>query len=105
MTVEIKDVESQLRLLTAYEIFINGLQSLIVNIATSVYNAVRRYRTIKIFLEGQVTLANGERMVEPLGKNSRPGIFAILYEDYRKASLDIFCTMLLELRQWEQLNR
>ena len=129
MTAEVKDVESQLRQLTVCEIFINGLQSVMVNIATSVCNAVRRYPTIKTKLEGQVTLANGERMVDPLGKNSLPGIYAILYRDYSKASLDVFCTMLLqlmsedhgydvsvnhpeigvqkvlqELRQWEQLD-
>ena len=97
MTAEVKDVESQLRQLTVYEIFINGLQSVMVNIATSVCNAVRRYPTIKTKLEGQVTLANGKRMVDPLGKNSLPGIYAILYRDYSKASLDVFCTMLLQL--------
>jgi len=126
---EIRDIETQLRQLTVCEIFVNGLQSVLVNIATSVCNAVRRYPTIKTKLEGQVTLANGERMVDPLGKNSLPGIYAILYRDYSKASLDVFCTMLLqlmsedhgydvsvnhpeigvqkvlqELRQWEQLD-
>jgi hypothetical protein len=94
---EIKDVESQLRQLTVCEVFINGLQSVMVNIATSVCNSVRRYPTIKTKLEGQVTLANGERMVDPLGKMSLPGIYAILYRDYSKASLDVFCTMLLQL--------
>lgn len=125
----IREIETQLRQLTVCEIFVNGLQSVMVNIATSVCNAVRRYPTIKTKLEGQVTLANGERMVDPLGKNSLPGIYAILYRDYSKASLDVFCTMLLqlmsedhgydvsvnhpeigvqkvlqELRQWEQLD-
>ena len=94
---EIKDVESQLRQLTVCEVFINGLQSVMVNIATSVCNSVRRYPTIKTKLEGQVTLASGERMVDPLGKMSLPGIYAILYRDYSKASLDVFCTMLLQL--------
>ena len=94
---EIKDVDTQLRHLNVCEVFINGLQSVMVNIATSVCNAVRRYPTIKTKLEGQVTLANGERMVDPLGKNSLPGIYAILYRDYSKASLDVFCTMLLQL--------
>ena len=126
---EIKDVDTQLRHLNVCEVFINGLQSVMVNIATSVCNAVRRYPTIKTKLECQVTLAKGEHIVDPLGKNSLPGIYAILYRDYSKASLDVFCTMLLqlmsedhgyeisvnhpevgvqkvlqELRQWEQLD-
>jgi len=128
-SAEIKEIETQLRQFNVCEVFVNGLQSVMVNIATSVCNAVRRYPTIKTKLEGQVTLSNGERMVDPLGKNSLPGIYAILYRDYSKASLDVFCTMLLqlmsedhgydisvnhpeigvqkvlqELRQWEQLD-
>ena len=68
-----------------------------VTIATSVYNAVRKCPSIKTKLEGQVQFPNGQRMVDPLGKMSLPGMYAVLYRDYNKASLDMFCTMLLTL--------
>jgi len=97
VTKEMKEIQEEVRKLTIRDIFINGLQSVMVSIATSVCNAIRRYPGIKTKLEGQVTLSNGERMVDPLGKMSLPGIYAILYRDYSKASLDVFCTMLLQL--------
>lgn len=93
----IRELQDEVRKHTIRDIFINGLQSVMVSIATSVCNAIRRYPGIKTKLEGQVTLSNGERMVDPLGKMSLPGIYAILYRDYSKASLDVFCTMLLQL--------
>lgn len=97
VTKEIREIQEEVRKHTIRDIFINGLQSVMVSIATSVCNAVRRYPGIKTKLEGQVTLSNGERMVDPLGKMSLPGLYAILYRDYSKASLDVFCTMLLQL--------
>lgn len=97
LTKEIREIQEEVRKHTIRDIFINGLQSVMVSIATSVSNAVRRYPGIKTKLEGQVTLSNGERMVDPLGKMSLPGLYAILYRDYSKASLDVFCTMLLQL--------
>jgi len=102
MTAKCKALMDQLKDHTVSEIFINGLQSIMVNIATSVCNAVRKYPGIKSKLEGQVILASGERMVDPLGKMSLSGIYSILYRDYSKASLDAFCTMLLQLMSEDQ---
>ena len=100
--IRIKGLRDQLKDHTVSEIFINGLQSIMVNIATSVCNAVRKYPGIKSKLEGQVILSSGDRMIDPLGKMSLAGIYAILYRDYSKASLDAFCTMLLQLMSEDQ---
>ena len=102
MQLKIKGLKDQLKDHTVSEIFINGLQSIMVNIATTVSNVVRRYPGIRSKLEGQIILLNGERMVDPLGKMSLSGIYSILYRDYSKASLDVFCTMLLQLMSEDQ---
>ena len=102
LTAKVKELQEQVRYHTVSEIFINGLQTVMVTIATAVCNAVRKYPGIRAKLEGQVTLSNGERMVDPLGQMSLPGIYSILYRDYSKASLDIFCTMLLQLMSEDQ---
>jgi len=102
MMQKAKRLREQLKHYTVHEIFLGGVQTVMVNIATSVLNAVRNYPGIKTKLKGQIQLQNGERMVDPLGKLSLPGIYAILYRDYSKASLDVFCTMLLKLMSEDQ---
>ena len=97
-----RGIREQLKRYTVHEIFLGGVQTVMVNIATSVLTAVRNYPGIKTKLKGQIQLQNGERMVDPLGKLSLPGIYAILYRDYSKASLDVFCTMLLKLISEDQ---
>ena len=95
--IKIDRLTEERKMATVVEIIGNGTLTAIGVLLTKVKVAINEYPYMRTKMQGRVMLANGDIIIDPFTKGNLCGIYTILYKEYNKVTMGMFCHELIAL--------
>ncbi len=101
--LDVESAKDKLGNTVALQSYINGVQSFLSTLAQKIRDSVKNYPAIQAKLRGSATFAaTGTEFLDPYSNLHFCGMYAILHEEYAKATLNMFIEYLLQMMSHEE---